>query len=226
MEKDIEILTVVFKNHITYNEVKRFRGAVIQLQNENNLLFHNHTENNYRYSYPLIQYKCIKQNAAIICVEEGVKAIRQLLDNKENRINIGNRDENLQIDSLHFFSHPVCISHNLFKYKISRWLPLNSKNYTTFKQLHQLSEKVEFLQKILIGNILSFTKGVGIFVEQELICNITDITRTYTITHKGVILQAFDLFFTSNISLPDYIGIGKNASMNCGIVTLQPKNMP
>ena len=31
--------------------------------------------------------------------------------------------------------------------------------------------------------------------------------------------MAFNILFTGNISLPEYIGLGKNASTNCGILT-------
>lgn len=37
--------------------------------------------------------------------------------------------------------------------------------------------------------------------------------------HKDIRFMAFDLTFTANIILPDYIGIGKNASMDCGILS-------
>ncbi|MDO5760613.1 MAG: CRISPR-associated endonuclease Cas6 [Bacteroidota bacterium] len=39
------------------------------------------------------------------------------------------------------------------------------------------------------------------------------------VRNKNIKLMAFDLEFTSNLSLPNFIGVGKNASIGYGIVT-------
>lgn len=31
--------------------------------------------------------------------------------------------------------------------------------------------------------------------------------------------MAFDVEFKANLSIPDYVGIGKNASIGCGVIT-------
>ncbi|MDR1783619.1 MAG: hypothetical protein LBR13_05100, partial [Dysgonamonadaceae bacterium] len=55
----ISILTVRFNNEITQHEIQKFRGAVVAMLQNNNVLFHNHTDDGFRYAYPLIQYKRI-----------------------------------------------------------------------------------------------------------------------------------------------------------------------
>ena len=61
------ILTIKFSNHISKEEIPLFRGAVISTLEQNNILFHNHNDDNsLRYSYPLIQYKRIGGCAAIV----------------------------------------------------------------------------------------------------------------------------------------------------------------
>ena len=57
---NIRILTLKFRNQLRPDEIKWFRGAVIHASDKDNVLFHNHTEENYRYAYPLIQYKLIQ----------------------------------------------------------------------------------------------------------------------------------------------------------------------
>lgn len=73
--RNIRILTLKFRNQLRPDEIKWFRGAFIHASNKDNVLFHNHTEKNYRYAYPLIQYKLIHRCVAILCVKEGVEAI-------------------------------------------------------------------------------------------------------------------------------------------------------
>lgn len=57
--KYLRTLTIITEADINQQEIPLFRGAVIKSLGEDaNLLFHNHiTDNQFRYSYPLIQYK-------------------------------------------------------------------------------------------------------------------------------------------------------------------------
>ena len=62
-------------------------------------------------------------------------------------------------------------------------------------------------------------KGVDIYLEEQLAVHVTDITGQRAVTYKKVKLMAFDIEFKANIQLPQYIGIGKNASIGCGVLT-------
>ena len=78
--KKIKILCVRFQNELRPDEIEMFRGAVLsKLQQSTSILFHNHLGNGYRYSYPLIQYKCLDKKAAIVCLEEGTEVIGELI---------------------------------------------------------------------------------------------------------------------------------------------------
>jgi hypothetical protein len=106
----------------------------------------------------------------------------------------------------------------MFSYHISRWLPLNSKNYQSYKAIEGVVEKVTFLENILKANLLSMLKGLDIHLEKELILKITEIGEPYLLYNKGVKLMAFNADFKCNLSIPNNIGIGKNASIGCGVV--------
>lgn len=82
-----------------------------------------------------------------------------------------------------------------------------------------LLEKIELLESILKGNLLAFYKGLGIFVSEELRAEITFLSDPFIVKNKGVKIMAFDIEFVSNLSLPNFVGIGKNASIGYGIVT-------
>lgn len=215
----VRMLTLKFKNQICSEEVKCFRGAVINALDEDHVLFHNHVEQNYRYSYPLIQYKRIRKCAAIVCIDEGVEAIGHFFSNYQNQLHIGEKLETMEIDFLRPSVFTLQIWNDMFHYRLSRWIPLNHDNYQYYQNLNGMAIKMHFLEKILIGNILSLTKGLQIHLEREIICKIKSIDDIYFISHKGIKLMAFNILFTGNISLPEYIGLGKNASTNCGILT-------
>lgn len=222
--RNIRILILKFRNQLQPNEIKWFRGAVIHALSKDNVLFHNHIDKNYRYAYPLIQYKLINRCATILCIEEGVEAIGNFFSNYNNLIQIGEKSMSLEIDYLRPSVFLLEVTERVSRYSLHRWIPLNHENYQVYRTLEKDEQRIHLLQKILIGNILSCLKGLNIYLDKRITCRIQEITRMYTISNKGVNLLAFDLIFTANLSLPPYIGLGKNASINCGILTLAHKN--
>ena len=216
--KKIKILYVRFANELQTNEIELFRGAILAKLQDASVLFHNHIKDNFRYSYPLIQYKRIAKKAAIVCIEEGTEAIGQLFSTGDFQFQLGERPVQMEITSIKAQQTLVQIWNSQFSYHLHRWLPFNEENYRIYQTLEGLAERYAFLEKKLIGNILSFAKGVGIHFEQEVICKIIDVEEPYWILYKGVRLMAFNICFKSNVSLPDYIGVGKGVSLGNGTI--------
>lgn len=214
----INILIIYFNNEIRNEEIPLFRGAIIHSMENKPLLFHNHAEDGYRYSYPLIQYKRIRGKAAIVCLKQGTEDIGELFSTKLQPLSLGTRVITPAIDKILPRRIRIQIWKNLFLYRINRWIPLNSKNYKEYSQLTDDSEKAQFLSKILTGNILSMAKGLGIIFEKEVIVKITKLSNPYILYNKGVGMTAFNAEFMCNITIPDNVGIGKNASIGFGIV--------
>ncbi len=215
----LQTLILQFTNELTQNDIPKFRGAVIASLKEKNILYHNHIEDNFRYAYPLIQYKRIHQKAAIICIGEGVKAIHELFASDNFLFKIGEKEVEMKMDYAKAYDNDICIRDTIQHYRIRNWLPLNSENYAKYQSADNLVEKIQILERVLTGNILSFLKGVNIFLEEQFDLHITEITDQKPATYKKVRLMAFDIEFKTNLSLPQYIGIGKNASMGFGTLT-------
>lgn len=78
--KKIRIVEIIFENEIVAESIPAFREAIASKVEIENVLFHNHLDDNYRFAYPLIQYKRIGNNAAIMCVDQGVDEIYHLFD--------------------------------------------------------------------------------------------------------------------------------------------------
>ena len=218
--KYVRTLTILTDAEIHQHEVTLFRGAVIKSLGEHpNLYFHNHLEGDkFRYAYPLIQYKRLGGKAAIVCVEDGVDIIGQFLTEVNGMLNIGARQVTCHTDKIQPARILVQTWEEMFCYHISRWLPLNSKNYQLYQNIEGVVERVTFLENILKANILSMLKGMDIHLEKELILKITEIGDPYLLHNKGVKMMAFNADFKCNLSIPNNLGIGKNASIGCGIV--------
>ncbi len=221
MAKYIRTLTIYYDTDISYKEIPLFRGAVLKsLGDKANVLYHNHTgEDTFRYSYPLIQYKRLNGKATVVCIEEGIELVGQLLSDFYSMINLGQRETECKVMQVLSSKDLIQLSNTSKEYHLHQWLPLNAKNYKQYQNTDDLIEKIKIIERVLIGNILSFLKGVDIHLEDQLFVHITDILSQKVITYKEVKLMAFDVKFKANISLPSYIGIGKNASIGNGILT-------
>lgn len=218
--KYIRTLTILTDAEIRQNEIPLFRGAIIKsLGNHPNVYFHNHLDDDkFRYSYPLIQYKRIGGKAAIVCIEEGVDVIGQFLTEVNGILTIGDRQVTCNTRGLQPAKILVQTWVDMFSYHISRWIPLNSKNYQLYQSIEGMVEKIAFLENILKGNLLSMLKGLDIHLEKELILKITKLSEPYLQYNKGVKMMAFNADFKCNLSIPNNLGIGKNASIGNGTV--------
>lgn len=215
----IPLLIVKFGNEISPQEIQPFRGAVVASLNEKNILFHNHTENGVSYHYPLIQYKRIHKKAAIVCVKEGIKAISELFYTGNYRYKIGDRDVEMQIESIDTYNTDIDFCEEPRRYRLLNWLPLNSENYKEYQTIDGMAQRIIFMEEKLTGNLLSFFTEIGFRAEQQIDLHITDVTAQRLTHYKGVKLMAFDIEFKVNLTLPQYIGIGKSSSVGYGTLT-------
>jgi hypothetical protein len=73
----------------------------------------------------------------------------------------------------------------LKEYKFSSpWIALNEKNYSIYKSLRKDEQKI-FLEKILVGNILSMLKGLNIFIDFKIIVKIKNFKMVITTAHQN-----------------------------------------
>jgi hypothetical protein len=215
-----KILIVKFKNPLKHSEVPFFRGAVNNVMTDTNPLFNNHSGDSFIYTYPKIQYKRIKGNAAIVCVNEGAEIIGNFFNEMPPSLQIGNKQELFEIESINAYLHLIQIWDSLFEYNLSKWMPFNQDNYNKYSLLESITEKSKFLEDTLFGNFLSMTKGIGIQLSKsDIIAKITYVNDPIILKFKGVNMMTFNIIFKTNLYIPDYMGIGKGVSMGYGIVT-------
>ena len=217
----IPLLTILLDGEIHDSEIPLFRGAVLHcMDGKADVLFHNHqSDNTYRYRYPLIQYKRLHGHPAIVCVGDGVDVIGQFLSENKQVFQIGDESREYRVKKVLPSTCRVQTWNSPISYRLRQWAPLNGDNYERYKNLGSMAEKTALLEKILVGNILSMCKGLGIVVQDQITLTISDIPRIGTQTYKGVRQIVFDIIFQTNISLPAYAGLGKNASVGFGIIS-------
>ncbi|MFU8844325.1 MAG: CRISPR-associated endonuclease Cas6 [Bacteroidales bacterium] len=223
--KKIKVLKVVFDQRIAAWQVPKFRGAIIEKINREGLLFHNHMgDDKFRYAYPLIQYKTFNGNAGFICIEEGTEEVHAFFSKNNWNINLEGREMQLSIKSLSANHFNLQTWDTWFYYTLNNWIALNKENYDRYKCLEGAVERLQFLERILTGNILSFSKGVGLMVDEPIKLEILEVVREKKVEHKGISLIGFNLDFRSNFFLPNHIGLGKGVSTGFGVVREKRKS--
>lgn len=215
----IKTFRLNFSNPISFNEIPYLRGAIIKITKKQEILFHNHDKDNtFRYDYPLIQYKRINGNAAIIFIERGTDKIIDFINNNKDIADIGNRKTTLEIEKVDANDTIVQIWESEFTYSIRKYLPLNKINYEKYIQTDDIIEKYQILENVLVGNILSFAKGMGIYFNNKIKVTILQVDEPKVYRFKNIKMMGFDIRFKSNVSIPDYIGLGKGVSIGFGMI--------
>ncbi|PZX48292.1 CRISPR-associated endonuclease Cas6 [Algoriphagus chordae] len=221
----IKVIKITFDTNLKSSEIPKFRGAVVEVVGRQNVAFHNHiSDSQFAYSYPVIQYKTTNGKASIVCIHDGVDEIHEFFTKNTGRVRIGSQFRPLMVESMKINSFDVGLTSTSHRYQINDWLALNEINHIKYQELEGISEKVQFLERMLIGNLLSFAKGINWTVGDPIILKITDIPSESTVKHKGIKFQSFSLSFKTNMYLPPDIGLGKGASMGWGTIN-KPINL-
>jgi hypothetical protein len=217
--KKIKTLFVQFDDSLAAWQIPSFRGAVIEKVGRENFLFHqHHAEEGFMYQYPVIQYKSIQQKPSLLCLGEGVDEIHKFFGLRNWDVTINGEKHHLKIHRLDMNNLTINVWEKQFRYSIQNWLALNGDNYRRYQSINSLTERVQLLERLLTGNILSFAKGIEWQVERPVKVQLQEVKSEKIIRYKGVPLLAFDVLFRCNVFLPNYLGLGKSASHGFGIV--------
>lgn len=213
----IQTTTIKFPElELKTRDAHKLRGFFGNLFKEKSELLHNHFEDGtLRYNYPLVQYKVIENIPFLVGINQGAELLVNLFL-KINHINIdGNHyvinSKNITTSNIEFDDFAT-----LKEYKFATlWMALNQKNHKKYEVISQ-EEKEQFLNKTLQNNILSFFKGVDVFVKENIMVMGKFSEKNTKFKEKEMI--AFSGSFVTNALLPEYIGVGKSVSRGFGTV--------
>ena len=216
--ESIRVVMATFKNKISEEELPYFRGSIIRLSG-NDPYFHNHQEDGFHYAYPLVQYNRIDGHAVIWGINEGGEAIKRLFEDRVSyACQLGKRAVEMELIGIR--SEVVSLDMDKeYVYEIKGWVPLNRENYQQFQAADGLVEQIAMLERILIANVLSMTKGIDSYIDVPLHCRILQLDSEKSFFYKNVELKSFSAKFRMNVLLPAYMGLGKSVSLNKGVVT-------
>jgi hypothetical protein len=215
--KKLRTLFITFQKPESTFPVTAFRGAIIKKVGRDNVLFHNHlSDTQLAYRYPLVQYKMVNGLPALVCLDAGVDSMHLLFNQKSWSINVLGQPVELKIEDLSLRNWQLQVNGRLYRYRLTNWLALNEANYSQYRQLRTRQQRQQMLERVLTGNLLSFAKGINWFVEEQIYVSISQLHPPRPRRFKEKTVMTFEVHFVSNMLLPEYIGLGKGASIGFG----------
>lgn len=219
--KKIRTSLLIFNTPISPHEIPLLRGVAIKATKGETLLCHNHEGERLRYAYPLVQYKRVKGRAAMVFVGDETAVTEDYFRNHVLEVDLGSRRARLELLHAETDVTEVGVEENSLAYSLRQYLPFNQKNYEEYQRSDSLAERIAILERCLTGNILSFAKGVEVHLDKRVEVRLNDISRPSVYRYKGVKMVGFDMELKTNVSLPEYIGLGKGTSLGFGTVSRQ-----
>lgn len=216
--KELQITRIKFPDiQLQTRDAHKLRGYFGNLFREHSPLLHNHFEDGrLRYKYPLVQYKVIDKTPMLIGLKEGAELLIQLFL-KIKEINIDKEIFEIQSKNIENEIVDIGSSNALHSYIFkSLWMPLNQENYNKYRLLESEDEKRAMLNRTLIGNLLGFFSNMNLEITDRLLTQVS--VKEKATNFKGNKMLAFAGDFTSNVILPDYIGLGKSTARGFGTI--------
>lgn len=215
----VKIHQFYFNSFPSQISIPAFRGAFVKAMGDRAMmLMHNHVQDGLRYAYPLVQYKYVNDLPAIIAFGDTGDTINDVFQSGQIKMNLYGRIIPLTLLEHKTVDFKTIIDITPKYYSLTSWLPLTDGKEKQYDAFMSLTDRICMLENVLVGNVLSFFKGIGCHIEERLFCVISDVHKEYIVTYKNVKFRAFDIHFVTNILLPDYIGIGKSSSVGMGVL--------
>lgn len=198
-------------------DAHKLRGYFANLFAERSPLLHNHFDDgSLRYAYPLVQYKVVNEIPTLVGLNEGANLLTELFL-KVRDLKIGNQTFELTQKNLDRREIEAGLRDELQTYEFTTlWMALNQENYNAFLQCQEPDDRKNLLNTVLRNNLLSFFKGVNIWLDGKVM--VSGEFKQRETSFKGKRMIAFTGRFIANVVLPELIGIGKSASRGFGTI--------
>jgi hypothetical protein len=208
----LHLLSVTFHHHLEARDIHHFSAAFAA-----NSGWKEHDK-----GYPLIQFQVHDGRASVMAINEGARRLRLALQpsalkkftlqGKHFPLSIKERQEE------HGFRIRVLPQKQMVPYRIYRCLPLDSDNYRKYKKLFSFRERLLLLEHLLEVSLLNVLNATGQPrpASPKVKAIIHQVDHVTDLKAFGNPYVAFDMTFSTNVELPDRIGLGQKCSIGYG----------
>lgn len=217
--RQILVTTVRFPEiQLKPQDAHKIRGYFGHIFKKHSELLHNHYETGeLRYHYPLVQYKVSDKVPILVALEEGAELLTKLFL-QIKKLDLEGRQFDIHSKNIENRRISIGYSRRLHEYRFQTlWMALNQENYQHYREA-SYKEKTTILEKILIGNILSFFKNMNLRLSADQILLSKVKVNEKNTMFKNQKMMVFEGEFVINAELPNYIGLGKAVSRGFGTI--------
>ncbi len=167
--------------------------------------------------YPRVQVMVLRQQLCIFGIGEGYDAVRSF---HEELSEFTVDDQTYKVvdietpESELAFDRPA---DNFLRYKfITPWVALNQRSLAQYKGLLP-RERVSYLNRLLVQNLLFISRELG----YNIPFTVSTRVKLQSLSPRVVEEQgsgSFKGYFTSNMILPDYLGLGNGITKGLGTI--------
>ena len=216
MHRFVEQTVVRFRlaGSLTPADARYLRGAIAGRGTPAEL--HQHGPGGLIYRSPLVRYDVSDGTARMIGLGDGALLLRGLPRYESLRLGSQNREVREQVCTPGRCE--VGPTDRPCYYRLtSPYLPLNQENFHRWQQ-SDLTQRQELLRRIVVGNLLSFAKGVGLNVTERLVAEPSLEPLGWQTLKPGVRLLTFTGMIAVNFRLPEGWGLGKSIARGFGTI--------
>lgn len=196
-------------------DAAKLRGFFATSFNEHALL-HQHVTDKLIYRYPLIQYKMLDGSPLVLGINEGAEVLKDIYD-KFDEIKLGESNYAIMERGVTVKSEEFGCTEEILSYRFAMpWLALSQENYARYSGASEVDRK-DLLRRILVGNLLSASKGLGYVVKEHIRLELGRMQDEICML-KGTKVTGFRGEFTTCFAIPDLMGLGKSVSRGYGAV--------
>ncbi len=166
--------------------------------------------------YPVVQCKQIKGTIMVIGAGQGANFLQEISGSAqdlrfgETSCIITGRDPEIRDEEFG-------ISDEIHTYEfLTPWLALNQQNAKKFYDLKGKPDRDAFMQKILAGHLSTLAKSLDYDLPAPITCKSRVRFRRERIHQENVMV--FLGTFGTNLTIPDYLGIGQSVSQGFGTI--------
>lgn len=199
-----------------HGDASKLRGFFATSFNEYSLLHQHVNVDELIYKYPLIQYKMLHQTPLVLGIEDGADVLKEIYD-KFDEIKIAQRKYAIVERGITLKLEEFGCTDDILSYRFATpWIALSQNNHQRYRDYNR-EERKELLRSIMVGNILSASKGLGYVVTERIKLDIGRIEEEMC-TLKGTSVIGFRGEFMANFMIPDFMGLGKSVSRGFGTI--------
>ena len=170
-----------------------------------------------KYLYPRIQVKILDEEILLVGLSQGVDPILKIQEEIKD-LNFGDITFEVSDKSVVEKSEAFLFTSSLQKYDFaSNWVALNANTSKQFDSKNN-EEKLQFLNNLIAKNIVFISQDIGFELPENIYSQITVSSLEATKMEQNG-WRAFDGKFSTNLIMPDYLGIGNGITRGFGTIS-------